>query len=423
MCQTGLPSRSFHGWLGIGLEEAEIVVDRPRDHVEIEALRRARLLEHEERQALGTGVGQPFLDRQAVALRLRDLLPVLVEKKLVVEAGRRLGAERARDARGELHRIDQVLARHLVVDAERKPAHRPVGLPLQLAAPAGHRGFELLARVRVAPADHPRLRVVRDHRRLHDDAGRRVDRQERGIGGGPLLPERGQHDRLDLVEGLERPDQRRVEPARRIGLGRRHELVVEAEAVEKAAQARVVVGGEARILAERVRHLGQRLAEMPRHHLAVRDVVGGLAQAVHVVGERDQARLDRIPGQRAEGVPHHGRARHLAERPDVRQSGGSVSGLEHDLGLRRALEPRDQLPRLLEGPRLGDLGGLPQGLQRHRCPVSLRAVEPAPPVRKPGTLFGEGALSTTFRQRPYDGRCGTDEAAAARVRPTIRLTC
>ena len=45
-----------------------------------------------------------------------------------------------------------------------------------------------------------------------------------------------------------------VEPARLVGLGRGHELVVEAEAVEEGAQAGVVVGAEALVLAERVAH-------------------------------------------------------------------------------------------------------------------------------------------------------------------------
>ena len=44
---------------------------------------------------------------------------------------------------------------------------------------------------------------------------------------------------------------------------------------------------------ERVGHPGQRLAEMPRHHLLVGDVVGHLAQRIHVVGEGDQPGLDR----------------------------------------------------------------------------------------------------------------------------------
>ena len=59
----------------IGVEKAEIVVDVAWDHVEIEPLRRGRLLEHEERQALRAGIGQPFIDREAVALRFQIFCP------------------------------------------------------------------------------------------------------------------------------------------------------------------------------------------------------------------------------------------------------------------------------------------------------------------------------------------------------------
>ncbi len=123
----------------IAVEELLILVDVARDHVEIQPLRRLRLAIHEQRQRFRRGVAQPFVDGQAVALRLGNLLALLVEEQLVVEALRRRAAERAADLAGQLHRIDQVLAGHLVIDAERDPAHRPVRLPLQLAASAGDR--------------------------------------------------------------------------------------------------------------------------------------------------------------------------------------------------------------------------------------------------------------------------------------------
>src|SRR5688572_20192659 len=83
-------------------QEIEIVVDRARDHVEIEPLGRARLLIHEERQAFGRRIAQPFLDREAVALRLRDLLPLLVEEELVIESLRRAMPEDRAEAAAEL---------------------------------------------------------------------------------------------------------------------------------------------------------------------------------------------------------------------------------------------------------------------------------------------------------------------------------
>ena len=103
--------------------------------------------------------------------------------------------------------------------------------------------------------------------------------------------------------------------------------------VEERAQPRVVVLTETRMGAERVRHLRQRLAEMLGQHLLVRHVVRHLAQAIHVVRERDQPGLDLVVGQHAEGVAHHGGARDLAEGADMRQAGGAVAGLEDHLVL------------------------------------------------------------------------------------------
>ena len=189
---------------------------------------------------------------------------------------------------------------------------------------------------------------------------RGIDRQERRIGLRPLLAQRRQHDVHHRVEALQHLEQRRVEAAGLVALGRRHELVFEAERVEEGAQPRVVVLAERRMRAERVGHLGQRLAEMLRQHLLVRHVVRHLAQPVHVVGERDQPRLDLVVGQHAEGVAHHGGARDLAERADVRQAGRAVAGLEDHLVLRLLLQPRDDLARLLERPGVRLLGEFAQ---------------------------------------------------------------
>jgi hypothetical protein len=95
---------------------------------------------------------------------------------------------------------------------------------------------------------------------------------------------------------------------------------------------------------------------MLRHHLLVGHVVRDLAQAVHVVGERDQPRLDLVVGQHAKGMAHHGGARHFAERADMRQAGRAVAGLEDHRVLRRLLQPRHDLARLLEGPGVRLLG-------------------------------------------------------------------
>src|SRR5262245_55976501 len=125
------------------VEKLTVLVDVARNDVKVETLDRLRLAVHEQRQALRTCIPQPFLDGQAIALRLGDLLTLFVEKQFVVKSLRRRATERTTDFAGELYRIDQVLPCHLVVDAERKPAHGPVRFPLQLAAAASNRGYDL----------------------------------------------------------------------------------------------------------------------------------------------------------------------------------------------------------------------------------------------------------------------------------------
>ena len=109
--------------------------------------------------------------------------------------------------------------------------------------------------------------------------------------------------------------------------------------------------------AERIGNARQRLAEMRRDHLLVGDIVGHLAQAVHVVGKSEQPRLDPPLGQHLEGVAHHAGARDLAKGADMRQAGGTVAGLEQHMGLAAGLDAPDQLARLLERPGLGNAGG------------------------------------------------------------------
>ena len=342
----------------VAAEELQIFIHRAWNGVEIETLGLARLLVHEQRQAFRARVGEPLVDGQAIALRLRDLLTLLVEKELVVEALGRLAAKRAHDVARQLDRVDQILAGHFVIDLQRVPAHGPVRLPLQLAMAAGDGRLECFAGVGIAPRDRARLDVHRLQRHLHDDAGARMNGQEGRIGRGALLAQRGQHDRLHLIEAVEHAQQRRVEAARRVIVGRGSEFVVEAEAVEEGAQARVVGRAERGIFArKRIGNARQRLAEMARQHVLVRHVVGHLAQAVHVVGESQQTRLDPPLGQHLERVPHHGRACDLAERADVRQARGPVAGLEQHLGRAGFRHAGDELFRFLEGPGGGQQGG------------------------------------------------------------------
>jgi hypothetical protein len=274
------------------------------------------------------------------------------------------------DLRCERDRIDQVLARHLVVDAKRHPSHRPVGLPLALDAAARDRGRRLRSGLRVDVGDGAGGSVARDRRHLQHHPGARRNRQERRIGGTALRPERRQDDRLHLVVSDEHRDERRVEAAGAVRLGRAHELVVEPEAVEESAKAGIVAGAERRIaVVERIGHLRQRPSEIRPEPLRVGDVVGDLAQAIHVVGEADEPGRNAVAGQHPEGVAHHRGARHLAECADMREAGGAVAGLEQHLA---ATAPRlvalQQLARLLERPGLRDARGFaPFGGEFGRC--------------------------------------------------------
>jgi hypothetical protein len=78
---------------------------------------------------------QPFVDGEPVALRLGNLLAVLVEEKLVVEAFGRQAAERAADLAREFDRIDQILAGHFIVDAERDQRIAQSGFHCSLQRP------------------------------------------------------------------------------------------------------------------------------------------------------------------------------------------------------------------------------------------------------------------------------------------------
>ena len=193
-------------------EMRQVVVDVAGDHVEMEPLRPPGRGVHVERERLARAVGEPFLDGQAVAAGFRDLLAVLIEEELVDESGRRRRAEDATDAAGERDRIDQVLARHFVVDAQGMPAHRPVGLPLELAAPAGDRDGRRLA-CGIDVAHGARVLVAPDDRHLQHPTRLRAERQERAPGRPPLRAQGGQDDAHDRVVMAEHVQKRRIERA------------------------------------------------------------------------------------------------------------------------------------------------------------------------------------------------------------------
>ena len=229
----------------------------------MQALGAARLAEDVESEALLAAVAQPFLEAEAVALRLGDLLALLVEEHLVVEALGRTTAEDPRDLARLGDAVDQVLARHLVIDVERDPARRPVDLPLQLGEAAERRLTDARA-VLVVEGDQARLGVDHLDRHLEHAAAGRRDREQRRIRLAAVLAERRQHHAHDRVPAAEHLADHLVEAARRVAIGRGQELVIEPEPVEEMAKHRIIVRGEALVGAERVGDLGQGLAEVAR---------------------------------------------------------------------------------------------------------------------------------------------------------------
>ncbi len=229
------------------------------------------------------------------------------------------------------------------------PAHGPIGLPLQLALAPGDRQFGQCP-ILVPENDRVGIELALQDRHLQHAARLGRDGQEGAVGLLALVAQRGQHHRHHFVVVFEDVDQPLVEAPADVPVGRALELVIEAEPVEESAQHGVVVVAEALELAEGIGNAGQRHAQILAQHLRVRHVVRHLAQSVHVVGKGEEA--GRQIGHAPEGLAHHGGAHHLAERADMGQARGAISGFEQHiaLGRRCVLESRDQLARFLEGP-------------------------------------------------------------------------
>src|SRR4051794_11880963 len=87
------------------VEELLIVVDVARDDVEMQPLRRLGLAIHEQRQRFRRRIAQPLVDGQTVALRLGNLLALLIEEQFVIEAFGWYAAKRGADLARQLYRI------------------------------------------------------------------------------------------------------------------------------------------------------------------------------------------------------------------------------------------------------------------------------------------------------------------------------
>ena len=189
------------------------------------------------------------------------------------------------------------------------------------------------------------------HRHLHHAPGARMDRQDRRIGRAPVRSQRRQDHRHHLVVAFEHPDQRGIEPAALVIFCGGCKFVVETKRVKERPQPRVVVCAKTLVRAERVGNARERLAKMRRQQVAVGDVVGHLAQPIHIVGEHQQPGFNRVVGEHLESVADHAGPRHFPESADMRQTRGAIAGLENHFGPRMLLESLQKLPRFFKRPR------------------------------------------------------------------------
>ncbi len=109
---------------------------------------------------------------------------------------------------------------------------------------------------------------------------------------------------------------------------------------------------EALELAERIGNFRKLPPEMAAQELLVGDVVGNLAQTVHVVRKAQEACGNIRHGFKS--VAHHGGAGDLAEGADVRKAGRTVTRLEQNFGglFAAAGDAGNDLARFFEGPCL-----------------------------------------------------------------------
>ena len=365
--------------LAIGVLELRIFIDGAGDHVEVKLLGLARAVIHVERKRIRVGIGQPFVDGEAVALGLGNLLALVVEEQLIDIM---LGREAAEDFADLVidHGVGlMVLAEHFEINAKGGPAHAEVRLPLQLHVAAGHRQRRI-APVLIGKGDGAVLGVHLLHRHVEHAAGGGRDGQEGAVGRLALFAKRRQHDAHDGVIALGGAAQHGIEPARLVIFRGAGEFIVEAEGIEEAPQHGVVVMAEAFIIAAKgIGHRGQRLVEVRLQEAAVRNIVGNLAHAVHVVGEAQKPGWNIRHG--LEGAAHHGGARHFAEGADMGKARGAVAGFEQHFRLGRLalLDPRQKFPRFLERPGAAFKGGsgkdgVSHGITRSysgKCPALL----------------------------------------------------
>ena len=265
-----------------------VFVHSPGDHIEMHPLCGLGLLIHEIGQALGRGIGQPFVDRNSVAGGFGDLLALVIEEQFIGEMLRCRMAEDAADPVIDRGVGGMVLAIHLEIDTQRRPARTEIGLPLQLYVAARNRDGPLAA-IRIVEGDGATGGVDGFHGHIEHPARLWMDRQKDRIGLAALFAQRLEHDGHDLVILFRRAQQHSVKLAALVELRGRIERVLKAESIEEPAQHSIVVIAKAVMGAKGIGHGRQRLLQMFGEHLLIGHIARHLAHPIHIIREADQA--------------------------------------------------------------------------------------------------------------------------------------
>ena len=209
-----------------------------------------------------------------------------------------------------------VFSIHFEINAQRRPARAEIGLPLELHI-ATRDWQRPLAASFVVKGDLSARGIDVFHRHVHHAARFRMDGQEDRIGLTPLFTQRLQHDLHDVIILLASPAQRVVKLARAIEFCGRDKFVLKPERIKEPAQHGVVVMTKAFELFEGVGHRCQRLLQVPRQHILLRQVAGHLAHAIQVIRKTDE--LGGNVADHLKRAPDHRGAQHLAKGADMRQ--------------------------------------------------------------------------------------------------------
>ena len=288
------------------------------------------LLIHEIGKALGGGIGQPLVNRHTIAGRFGNLLPVFIQEQLIGEVVRLTPAQRTTDRVIDLLVGGVLLAIHLKIHAQRRPAGAKIRLPLQLHIAAGHRHGPFLA-VLIVKGDGVGFCTDLFHRHVKNTAGFRVQRQENRIGRGALFTLGFQHDRHDGIIIVHRAFQHLVKLAGFVEFLGGVEFILKAKGIQEAAQHGVVMRAKAVVGAKRIRHRRQRHLQIGLKRLRIGHIGGHFAQPVQIVGETDQLGWD--VADRLKGHFDHRGAGHLTKGADMRQAGGAIAGFKQNIAL------------------------------------------------------------------------------------------